>query len=347
MAVNNGKREQTASFRLSLLKQLTLAPEARSESRPDVQTGRIKRYFDIIKKHFQQITVINTLSLIFALPLIAFIAYINFRGIENFTYVLEGMKSPYLLSVFGIGLSSGESLPEVKLALLSTYRIISLAAAVGLSFMSFGFAGILHVGTKLVWGESFICKKDKFGNDVPRIVLEFFRGVKLYWKQSLLVTSVFALFLAAGANLVIGFVGGLYSGGPNGVQIFGFIMAIILVLLSALIFVNLFPLIASYRIKFRDKLKNALIMSLVFFIPSLVLVIVAAIPMLLALAGGLLVTFLLLFYLLLGISLTLIMFINYADYNAEKILTPLYESSLAESKKTKKSTKNVKKGNKK
>lgn len=337
----NSKASEKMSFRAGLMQKLTLAPEARNEpSKGPYPAGRIKKFFDIIRSHFSQLSMVNVLCIIFALPLIAVIAFVSVYGIESFTYLLNKSEIPYLLNNFGIGLSNGTSLTAVKLEMLLSYRIIYLAAAATMPILSFGLAGAFYIVTKLVWGESFICKKDKYGNNVPRIGVEFFRGVKLYWKQMLVFVSVAAVIFAASANMVITFIGALWAGNAGALHYIGLIFACILTLFTAMVLVTLLPSVVSYKTRIRDKIKNSVLFTIAFPVPTFFILAIAAAPLLLMLASGILVFILTLFIIMLGISILALMFTNYADYNSEKILVPLYQMTLEDNKKVKKASKN-------
>lgn len=333
------------SIKLKLLKKLELQPEARTEpSKGPFPGGRIKKFFAILKGNLSVLTMTNMFAMIFAIPLLVAVLTINIIGIENFTYLLTGVKdAPYLLGNFGIGISQAASLQSVKIDMLLTYRVIVSAVAVLMPFLAFGFAGSFHIMTKLEWGESFICKKDKYGNDVPRIAIEFFRGVKLYWKQFLLILIVFALIFAGAGNLIITFIDGLWRGTATAGHYVGLIVACIIMFITTLVTINLLPLVVSYDMPLRKKLKNAFILTAAFFVPSVFILIFAAAPFMLVLAGSIFTILIAIATISLGISYVTLMFANYGDYNSEVLLVPLYEASLVQRVKQKSKKKKNKK----
>ena len=326
------------SFRISLLRKLTLAPEARNQpAKEPYPAGRIKKFIDILRANYSQLTLVNALCLIFALPLIVVVGYVMTQGFESFTYQILGIDKPYLLTNFGFGISAGASLADVKLNMLASYRVFITAIALCLPILSIGLAGVNHIVTKLVWGEDFICKKDKLGNKVPRMALEFFRGIKLFWKQSLLFMSVYAFILAGAGNLVISFVAALWSGTAGAGEYIMLIFAVFLLLISSLIMVNLLPTVVSYNIKIIDKIKNSVILTIAFIVPSFFIFVMATFLLYFIPVSGVVVFFVSIIFLMIGLCFAMLIFANYADYNAEKVLTPLYEMSLQESKRPKKS----------
>jgi hypothetical protein len=331
------QKENKKSLRIDILKHLTLAPEARNEpSKGAYPAGRIKKLFDIIRGNFQPLITLNALTLIFALPLIAVILIFSMRS-EAIQYFVAGIKdTPYFLSNFGIGLSSGFDLDKMRQAMLLSYRFLSLSAVVCLPVLAFGIAGLTHVSVKLIWGESFICKKDaKTGKDVPRFALEFFRGVKLYWKETVAALAVYSVILAGAANMIITFVGAFWAGSAGFLEYFGLIVSLLVFFFASLVLINYLPTVVSYKLKPADKLKNAILLSLSFTVPSVFILAVAAVPAL-ALLGGFWATIIFVVMLTIGLSFDSLMIANYADYNAEKVLTPLYEMSEQETRKAQK-----------
>ncbi|HPO53111.1 MAG TPA: hypothetical protein PLW76_01195 [Clostridia bacterium] len=339
MAEKNSKTKKSGELQLKLLQKLILAPENRNEpSKGAYPKGRFGMFKDILFGNFSNLAMANILTLIFALPLIALICFVLVIGFENFSYMLNGVKEPYLLSDFGIGLSRGASLIATKANMLIAYRVFFSAIAVCLPILGFGIAGLLYLCTKYVWGESFICKKDKYGNDVPRIIIEYFRGVKLYWKQTVIIMAGFAVIFAGVSNLIILFVEGLWTG-LNAGHVIGLIAACIIGLASVMVLFNLLPMVVAYDMPLGKKLTNAAILATAFFLPSLIILILAAAPFLLTAVGGILNIFVAIAISMIGFSYFCLISVNYLGYNSEKILVPLYEASINPNKSKKKSKK--------
>ena len=335
MATNQNEkssRRGISKFKLKLLSGLELAPEARNEEKkPPYPGGRFKRFFDTYKANSGSLMTANGMALIvFMLPLFALIIAVSFIGIEKFAYMLNDVdKTPYLMGGLGIGLSGGMSISEAKVMMLLAYRVLILGVAVCLPIMSFGIAGHAYISTKLIWGERFVCKKDKkTGADVPRIITEFFRGVKIYWKEMLITFAGYAVFFAGGANLIIEFIAGVWSGGASVGQWFALFGGIIILLASTMILLNLFPQVISYHktLNYAAKLKNACIYSVAFFIPSLLMLVIIGAPFALLAINAMFVRILLAVLLVVfGTTYVVLAGVNYGDYNSENVLQVLYE----------------------
>ena len=334
MAANSNEKSSKrglSKFKLKLLSGLELAPEARyEEKKPPYPAGRFKRFFDTYKANSTHLMTANAMTIIFMLPLFALIIAISFIGVEKFAYMLADVdKIPYLMSGFGIGLSSGMAVNEAKVILLLAYRVIFLGVAVCLPILSFGVAGHAYVSTKLIWGERFVCKKDKkTGADVPRIVTEYFRGVKTYWKEMLITFSGYAVFFAGGTNLIIEFIAGVWSGGANVGQWFALFGGIIILFVSTMILLNLLPQVISYHktLSYAAKLKNACIYSTAFFIPSLLMLVIIGAPFALFAINSMFVTIIIaVAFVMIGTTYVILATVNYGDYNSENVLQVLYE----------------------
>lgn len=349
---NTAKNEkQVSALKLALLKSYALAPEARNEEKKDKYPGgRFKRFSDMFKANFQDLTMVNVFTLLFALPIIAIVMFIILLGAEKLGYMLEGVKeTPYLMSGLGIGLSAGASIGASKVMMLMSYRIMVLGIAVFIPVLGLGFAGAMYVCQKIVWGERFLTKKDKrTGADVNRTITEYFRGVKTYWKEMLLTFSMFAVFFAGGAELILEFVSALWGGYAGVGHYFALVIGAIILLLSSMIFVNLVPQVVSYNktLKYPEKLKNAGLYTATFFIPALFITAFAFLPVALMFIGGIFTFIIVIVFMTAGLSYMALVMANYGDYNSENVLQVLYaQAQVVENRKNKKEKKaSVKQG---
>ncbi|MFI3229675.1 MAG: hypothetical protein R3Y23_05885 [Bacillota bacterium] len=324
------KAAEKDSFIVNLLRKLSLAPEARTEAVKPYAGGKIRKFIDLFRASMSHLTVANVLGMLFALPIITLFIVVTTIGFEEFTYILTGVEeAPYLLGSFGIGLSSGSDLVSTKIDMLLTYRLLLTGTAVCMPLLGFSFAGIYHITTKFNWGDSFITKRDKFGNEIPRIAVEFFRGVKLYWKQYLVLLSIYAVFVAGCGNLIITFVEALWLGTANAGHYIGLVIACILGLFSTIILLNMMPLVVTYRTSLVSKFKNSCIFTVSFFAQQLFMVVVIAVPFLLLLVGSIITMLAAIACLVLSLSYIAMISTVYSDTNSERYLVPLYEMSIA------------------
>ncbi len=343
-------------FRKNLLFSLCTAPEARSEEKkPPYPGGRFKRFFDTLKGNMTDMMTVNVLTIIFALPLMAVIMAFFIVGPERIGYALTGASTPYVMLDFGIGLSSGSSLSTVSADMLLGYRLLFVAIAVCLPILSFGIAGNTYICQKIIWGERFLTKKDKAtGADVNRTFTEYFRGVKKYWKEMIIVFSCYAVFFAGGTELITEFVYGEYLGGANAGQWIGLFVGIIVLLASTMILFGMIPQVVSYNgtLNLGQKLRNACIYTVALFLSTFVIFVLACAPFALAFAGSFVALIVALFAVTIGFSYFCLMAVNYGDYNSEnycqEVLTIKNNEEIRQAKKEKKQNAKAKqnKGNK-
>jgi hypothetical protein len=337
------QNEETKKGGLSikLLMHLKLAPEARNEpSKGSYFKGRFKFFGIITKSNYSNLSTINAFTLLFILPFVAVFALFTIFGAENISYYLNSMSKPYLLSDFGIGLSTGTPIAEIRSAMMIPYKYFFLALAAVFPIVGIGFAGTLYFCTKLVWGESFITKKDKkFGADIPRIALEFFRGVKIYWKETALYFALFGLIFAGCGNLIVLFAENVYAGTINVGHYFGLIIGSIILLICTPVFLNLIPLAITYKMPIMHKIRNAFIVTLSFPITNIFLVVLLLLPFGAMMLGNIAMIIAVIFLVLAGFSIYSLLFVNYSDYISENIMVPYYMASIqADTKQTKKKT---------
>lgn len=346
MANNQKNEKKVSEFKLALLKSFALAPEARNEEKKgEYRGGRFKRFKDMFKANSQDLMMANVLTILFALPIIAVVMFITILGAEKFGYMLESItETPYLMSGLGFGLSSGTAIASTKVLMLMSYRIMVLGIAVFLPVLGIGFAGLIYICQKIVWGEKFLTKKDKrTGADVNRTFTEYFRGIKLYWKEMVLTFTLFAVFFAGGAELILEFVGAIWGGYANVGHYFAVVIGAIILLLSSMVFVNLVPQVVSYdkNLKYAEKLKNAFLYTITFFLPGLFMTAFAFAPIALMFIGGFLTFIIIIICMSVGLSFMGLVMANYGDYNSENIVQVLYaQSQIVENRSSKKDKKN-------
>lgn len=326
--------------RIALLGRLTFAPEARSEDAPrPVIQGRFKYFMAVFKKYNGQLMIANLFFLIFCLPLLAvLITPTVLGGMENVSYILtKTVNLPFFMSDIGIGLSAGQGVLQGRLAILNVYQLYILGIAAAIPFMSPGLAGLFHISVKLIWQEPFVTKKDSYGNNVPRISIEFFKGLKKYWLPILIISLIFAAIVAAVGTSFIYFVNNLWSGSAGAGHWVLVITASIIGILAIMLFIYMLPFVPMYRLPLHTKLKNALILIVSMFIPSLFAAIISILPFLLiAVTGGIIRIVLIALTIVFGSGFLSLMWANFGNYHADKIITPIYEAQHNKSGKSKK-----------
>ena len=342
MANNNAKDLNIKT----LLKYITFAEPSKSEeAKVDYNIGRFRFFFAKFKQYSSPLLTANMLFMLFALPLVLVVTYIFNLGMERFSYIISGTELPYFMANIGIGMSQASDLVEGQVNLLYGYRVFFFAIAATLPFTFGGVAGIFHVVNKFIWGEPLLSKKDSYGNNVPLIFKEFFVGFKKYWLKMLLIMVSLSVIIMAFSHLILNFIEQNYYNNLSFVDWLGFIFAIISSLYIVMVLIQLIPMLVMYRdLKFVDVLKNAAILSIVMVVPTLFLAIISLLPLilvpyfLLQSSGGFMII-ILIAIIMVGVGFFSMAWTVYADYNAEKIITPIFRALNKKGKKKQKGEK--------
>ncbi len=315
--------------KLSLLGRMTFAPEARSQDTPrPVIEGRFKYFFGLFKLNNNLLMIANLLFLVFCIPLLVVLILPSlFGGMESVNYLVSGIKVPYFMTEIGFGISSGQALIDGKLGILRVYQYLFLAIACTLPIISFGASGMFNVTMKFVWQDSFFTKKDSYGNNVPRIGVEFFRGVKKYFAPFLVIFTVFALFFAGVSSGIIFFIKSLWLNQAGFWHWLLLIVSCLVGLFGIMVLLFMLPMVPMFDMPILSKLKNSIILILSMFLPAFFMALITILPfILISVLGGFFRVLLIAAVLIFGGSFYSLMWTNFAQYYADKIITPVYEA---------------------
>ncbi|HOO22798.1 MAG TPA: hypothetical protein PKY53_03860 [Clostridia bacterium] len=326
-----------------LLVHLTFDKEARSDGHvsPPVESGRIKFFFAMLTKHNSDLILPGLLFLVTALPLFGVYIFLRVYGAEKLLYdLLKITELPYLMTNIGIGISSGADVFSLKTDMLKVYQLFFVAVGFAMFIMSIGLSGLLRLAAKFIWSDSFITKKDNYGNNVPRTIIEFFEGVKKYCPQMLVWGAIAFILVAGVGNSVIFFISGLWSGTAGAGHYIILILACIIGLLGAMFLMYFAPFIVMYDIPMAAKIKNSAIFTIQMFVPNLFILAVIAAPVIAAaLTNGFINVIFVALLVVFGGTFYTLLTGNYVQYYAEKIMTPVYTAQVSKQSKNKKKKK--------
>jgi hypothetical protein len=322
-----------------LLRYLTFDKEARTDGTTSapIGIGRIKYFWNLFTKRNGEMMVPSLLFLITAIPLFAAFIFLRIYGVEELTYKLSSITDlPYFMTNIGIGISSSSDVILAKINMLKVYQIYYLITAFGIFLMSIGLAGIMRISAKFVWNDSFITKKDTYGNNVPRLVLEYFKGIQKYWWQMLIFGAIAMILVAGVSNSIIYFVSNLWLGTAGAGTYILLIFACLVGLIGAMFLLYLAPFIVMYDISFLDKMKNSIILAFQMFLPNMFVLIVIAIPIVIAaVSDGFLNVLIVALMVVFGATFYSMLTCTYLQYYSEKIINPVYSAQYYKIKKKK------------
>lgn len=263
---------------------------------------------DVLFNRFGALVKINLLMVLFALPAVVWYilsqrlqvnagAAINYTGNYGFGYPLitDAIKGGQILTL--------------QLNTISSLIMIPL-----LMIASIGLAGGFHTMKLLVWGEGIA------------IANTFFKGIK----SNILPFLWSTLLIGLGLALV------QYNISAYGLYLDSGVLAVLslttsIILLVILIFMSLFMFTqsATYKLKFWGLIKNSFLFAIGMIFQNIFFVGLTAIPVLIMLfAGSQISIFIIVFYLFIGLSLTVLIWTLYAHYVFDKYLNDNIEGAI-------------------
>ncbi len=324
------------SQKVGLLKSLTFAPEARTDGGVSeaVSSGRFRYFISVFKRRNGLLMFANLGFVVTLLPLLAVFAIMSIFGAEKLSYMLSNISTPpYLMSGIGMGISSSASVLQARLDMLEVYSLMFLAAGASMLFLSIGLAGMMPLAMKFIWNDSFVCKKDNYGNQVPRVMIEFFKGIKKYWWQMLIMGVFFMIVVAGVGNAFVYFLSKYWQGTAGAGEWVLIIFASIVALLSAMFSVYMLPMIVSYDIPFMQKAKNAMIFAMQMALQTIFVLAILALPFIIvALTDGFINIIVVALLIVYGSTVYCLILSNFMQYYSEKIIVPVYQSKFSKSR---------------
>lgn len=307
-----------------LLLKLTVDKDLRTVERKELKGGKITQFFDVIKIQFNEMLKVEILFLLFAFPAIILIGYYMPILIAK---ALQGLQ---FASNMGIGYTEAINSPsEGIIAIYSVYKMIMLYLAPAITLCGIGAAGMFYCARGYMWGEPVVIRK------------AFFRGIKKLWKYFLPVFAAIGVIVSAAGYSIINNLERVELGTANALSHGLMIISIIALAITLMISIFLLPMFACYKFKFKDYLKNSVILNLL------------VLPVVIMMAGLTVVPFLLisnetikivLLTVLIGIGFMFIamMWTAFAQNIFYTMINGMYEARLeSERKKAEKSVKKI------
>lgn len=240
--------------RADLILKLTVGKDKRTVE-PVETGGRISNFFKLFNANIKNVFWTNLIYTgIFALPLI-FSLFILPNLVHSYVY-----SGRHFIGNFGFGFPGvADSYSEAVLYQQYVNRIFLFPCIIGSVFIAFvGLSGVFHCSRGYMWCEKVNIKS-------------FFRGIKKMWKPFMLIGAIFCVVLA---GCLYGFewhntllkLSEAYWASYLVAAVVGIVGALV-----ALIVMIMLPSIACYDFKLRDHFKNAVLLNIVMFVPSLII----------------------------------------------------------------------------
>ena len=283
-------------------------------ARSTLPTNRWQLFWDIFKGNFGKIVKVNLLILLFFIPVVAIFVVRWLVGESN------GVIYP-----FGANLTIGyPAAPNQQgLAELLTLQsdLISFAALfVAMFIAAVGVAGGMYVIRNMVWTEGIFVAND------------FWRGVKLNYKNALQATLFFTLILLLSTSLINFSEFSLAIAETSKAQRVWFKISegfsYVLIVLAAFMTLWMIALGVNYTQKFTVLLKNSFLIMIGTLPQTVFFGVIAAIPFLLFLFSSNFVIMLAIFFLLLfSFAFALLVWLDFAQWVFDKYINPKIEGA--------------------
>ena len=288
-----------------------LEGKERSEeyARSTLPTNRWQLFWDIFKGNFGKLVTVNLLVLLFCIPTIVLI-------VIGFLY----NESNSITYPFGANLTIGyPAYPAQKgiseLLTLQGDFVLTVALLVSMFVASVGLAGGMYVIRNMVWTEGIFVAND------------FWRGVKLNYKNALQTTLFFFVMLLLCGSL-INFSDLMLAFGDVGKWQriwlkFSQVTSYLLITLSALMSLWMIALGVNYKLTFTKLFRNAFLMTIGTFPQTIFFGVLTLLPFGLFLIGGTLFTVVgVIFVLLCGFAYALLVWLDFAQWVFDKYINP-------------------------
>ena len=288
-----------------------LEGKERSEeyARSTLPTNRWQLFWDIFKGNFGKIVKVNLLTLIFFIPLIAVIVIYSMLVQSN------GIIYPF-------GANLGVGYPAVpgqaglyELLSLQNSFLLFIGIAISSIIASVGLSGGMYVVRNMVWTEGIFVSND------------FWRGIKLNYKNALQTALFFCLMLFLSGTLISFADFSLATGGLSKWQKIWMLVSkgtsYLLIVLSAMLTLWMIALGVNYKFKFFQMLKNAFLMTIGTLPQTIFFGVIALLPFALFLFNSSFMLVLAIFMVLLfGFSYALLVWLDFAQWVFDKYINP-------------------------
>ena len=289
-----------------------LEGKERSEdyARSTLPTNRWQLFFDIFKGNFGKLVKINLLTLLFFIPVIAVIIF------RIMMTEAVGYSEPFGANV-GVGYPVAPNLVgRSELITFQNDALFFLLLLIAAVIAAVGLAGGMYVMRNMVWTEGIFVAND------------FWRGVKLNFKNALQTVLLFVIVLAL--TTLMGDMSawtkaiGAVEGFQETMLIISNVVGYILLGVVSCMALWMIALGVNYTMGFVVLVKNSFLMTIGMLPQTLFFGVIALLPYGLFLIGGqgILMVAGIFILLLFALSYTLLVWLNFAQWAFDKYINP-------------------------
>ena len=288
-----------------------LEGKERSEeyARSTLPTNRWSLFWDIFKGNFGKIFKVNLLTILFFIPLFAVIIIGNMMAQTN------SVTYPFGANV-GLGYPAQPNLQGVSQWLTlqgDFYTHIGIFVACFIA--SVGLAGGMYVVRNMVWTEGIFVAND------------FWRGVKLNYKNALQTALFFTLVLMLSSSLInfseFSLVMGDLPGWQRTLLKISQAMSYLVMGLGLMMSFWMVALGVNYKMRFFTLFRNSFLMSIGTLPQTVFFGLLALLPfLLLSIGGNFLMLIGIMLVLIFGLAYALLVWLDFAQWVFDKYINP-------------------------
>ncbi len=285
-------------------------PAQRSDDR-----GALSKFWRVLRENGWAMVKINLLTLVFALPAIAW------QFLVNFMSSADALLIPYSANI-GIGVNIVTNAVSTGIEHAFKFDVFRWLVMIPLIMIAFiGLSGSFYTMKTLVRGE---------GEAKIRI---FFRGIKKSWLWFLIVSLPISVLVSALAIAVCAFP--VYTSVPVAIRVLAIVGVSLLLFAAVLFSVFMTTQAMTYDFKVGTVMKNTGLFSVALIHRSIVVLALCALPVVLAvLMSQLLAMLFVVFFMLIGISFIVLICTVYTQWAFDRYIEePLRPKSQKKGKK--------------
>ena len=272
-------------------------------ARASLPSNRWELFWDVFKGRIGKMIIINLLILLFCLP---FLAMLFFRYVAIVSY---GTSYPFS-QCFGVGYGAPPSLVGCAEEIVFNVNLMTyLFSPITLMIAAVGIAGGAYVIRNMVWTEGIFVAND------------FWRGIKQNVKQLLVVALAFS-FVFYTTTLAISLCDQVLAVGSDTAWIYvvSKVFAYILLIFFFMMTMHMITMCVTYEVRIKDLFKNSFLFSVGLIFHNAFFLILASIPFIVLLLGGIFTGIGIVLVLLFGFSLFLLVWTNFCQWAYDKFI---------------------------
>lgn len=295
-----------AKKRGGLVDRIMLGKEKSDDyARSTLPSNRWELFWDIFKGRIGKLVVINIMTLLFFLPVIAviFIYNMSISGYGALGPFNQPFGVPYQVAPSFAGFFETISL-NVGVMILTFTPIAVLIAGLGL-------AGASYVIRNMIWTEGIFVAND------------YFKGIKQNFLSVTLIAVIYSVFLVFSFILltIINKAIAMGTGVVWLMHVFKYLVIIVAVFFSIFAF-HMISMTVNYKMKAKHLIKNCFLFSTSLLLPNIFFFAISMLPFILVFIGGYALMIGLLIVIFLGFSFALLVWMNYCQWCYDSFINP-------------------------